>query len=580
MNQSKICLLFLLVGVGPALGLDTPKTGPQSPLPLNQPPSLNAPPALNPVPVTTPPPALTAPPAPDSGPSINAPAAVPTPPAVNPANILTPHEAINPATGLPPPSEIKSSKTPKPTPTIKPIPTVKAAAVLNSTPVNSSTPTIKPSPVNDTNSAFTPPQGDSKPEIDSESSALNSAPLDNSHPTLNSTPRETVAAPKKVGEEGETAEPDESPMGRKITNYSRLAQLAAEKGNLELAESTYNKLLDLDVPDVEKKTALIQMAGVFEKNQIYSKAIAVYEKIVKLFPLDPKSPEILLKLGRIYRETGAYQMAISKFYSVLNTTLKIDRKDFESYKLLTQQAQFEIAETYFVADDYQQADKFFSLLKRLNLSREDKARVEFKSIYCHYILNDYPTVIISARKYIETYPETKEVPECRYVLASALRRMNRTQEATDEVLALLRNEKPKEKSDPKNWVYWQKKTGNQIANDLYQQTEFVKALTIYQALAKLDTAQEWQLPVVYQIGLCFERLRLLPRSLEAYHFITDECKKSQAAGGTLPNSIETLRQMAEWRSDQVAWLQSTDLQLQGLLGEKRKGPELSLPLPH
>ena len=580
MNQSKICLLFLLVGVGPALGLDTPKTGPQSPLPLNQPPSLNAPPALNPVPVTTPPPALNAPPAPDSGPSINAPAAVPTPPAVNPANILTPHEAINPATGLPPPSEIKSSKTPKPTPTIKPIPTVKAAAVLNSTPVNSSTPTIKPSPVNDTNSAFTPPQGDSKPEIDSESSALNSAPLDNSHPTLNSTPRETVAAPKKVGEEGETAEPDESPMGRKITNYSRLAQLAAEKGNLELAESTYNKLLDLDVPDVEKKTALIQMAGVFEKNQIYSKAIAVYEKIVKLFPLDPKSPEILLKLGRIYRETGAYQMAISKFYSVLNTTLKIDRKDFESYKLLTQQAQFEIAETYFVADDYQQADKFFSLLKRLNLSREDKARVEFKSIYCHYILNDYPTVIISARKYIETYPETKEVPECRYVLASALRRMNRTQEATDEVLALLRNEKPKEKSDPKNWVYWQKKTGNQIANDLYQQTEFVKALTIYQALAKLDTAQEWQLPVVYQIGLCFERLRLLPRSLEAYHFITDECKKSQAAGGTLPNSIETLRQMAEWRSDQVAWLQSTDLQLQGLLGEKRKGPELSLPLPH
>lgn len=580
MNQSKICLLFLLVGVGTAFGLDTPKTGPQSPLPLNQPPALNAPPALNPVPVTTPPPALNAPPAPDSGPSINAPAAVPTPPAINPASILTPHEAVNPATGLPPPSEIKSVKTPKPTPTIKPIPTVKAAPVLNSTPVNSSTPTIKPSPVNNSDSGFTPPKGDSKPEIDPESSVLNSAPLDNAHPVLNSTPRETVAAPKKVGEEGETAEPDESPMGRKITNYSRLAQLAAEKGNLELAESTYNKLLDLDVPDVEKKTALIQMAGVFEKNQIYSKAIAVYEKIVKLFPLDPKSPEILLKLGRIYRETGAYQMAISKFYSVLNTTLKIDRKDFESYKLLTQQAQFEIAETYFVADDYQQADKFFSLLKRLNLSREDKARVEFKSIYCHYILNDYPTVIISARKYIETYPETKEVPECRYVLASALRRMNRTQEATDEVMALLRNEKPKEKADPKNWVYWQKKTGNQIANDLYQQTEFVKALTIYQALAKLDTAQEWQLPVVYQIGLCFERLRLLPRSLEAYHFITDECKKSQAAGGTLPNSIETLRQMAEWRSDQVAWLQTTDLQLQGLLGEKRKGPELSLPLPH
>jgi len=397
-------------------------------------------------------------------------------------------------------------------------------------------------------------------------------------PPLNSTPVDSVASPKKVGEETDSPEVEETPTKRKITNLSRLAQLAAEKGNLELAEETYNKLLDLDVPDIEKKTALEEMADIYDKKQIYSKAIAVYEKLIKLFPVDPKTPEIMLKLGLVYRETGAYQMAITKFYSVLNTTLKIDQHDFDTYKQLTQKAQFEIAETYYVSDDYQQADKFFSLLKRLNLSHDDKARAEFKSIYCHYLLNDYPVVIISARKYIENFPETKEVPECRYVLASALRRMNRTQEATDEVLALLRNEKPKEKADPKNWIYWQKKTGNQIANDLYQQTEFVKALAIYQALAKLDTAPEWQLPVVYQIGLCFERLRLLPRSLEAYNFILDECKKAQPDGTPLPNSVETLREMAQWRSDQVTWMQSTDLQLQSLLGEKKGAQDLPLPI--
>ena len=385
---------------------------------------------------------------------------------------------------------------------------------------------------------------------------------------------------KKIDETDLPEPPEDSPSAMKIANLARLAQLAGEKGNLELAESTYKKLLDLPASDEEKKTALWQMAGIFAKNHIYSKAIAVYEKVIKLFPIDPKTPEMMLNLGGVYRETGAYQMAITKFYSVLNTTLKIDQNDFENYKQLTQRAQFEIAETYFVSGDCQQADKFFSLLKRLNLNHDDKARAEFKSIYCHYLLNDYDSVIILARQFIKAFADTTYVPECRYVLATALRRVNRTQEATDEVMALLRNEKPKEKADPKNWAYWQKKTGNQIANDLYQQTEFVKALTIYQALAKLDTAPEWQLPVVYQIGLCFERLRLLNRSLEAYHFITEECKKSQTGGTQLPSSIETLRDMAEWRSDQVAWMQTTDLQLQGLLGEKAKDPGLPLPETH
>ena len=553
--------IYLLGTAVTALGVDpikTPTLPPakaQAPLPLNPPPAFNAPPALNPLPSTTPPPALPLPVV-DSAPVLNAPPGLNPPPAINPAVLQPPAGTINPATGLPPPVIINPITKLKPTPTINTAPAIAIPSPTQTRVPLNTTETYNPDP--------TPPK---KSVVD--------AP-----PPINSTPREAVASPKKVGEDTDSSDADESPIKRKIGSLSRLAQLAAEKGSLELAESSYNKLLDLDVPNEEKKVPLIQMAEVFEKNAIYSKAIAVYEKIVKLFPADPKSPEILLKLGRIYRETGAYQMAIVKFYSVLNTTLKIDRRDFENYKKLTQQAQFEIAETYFVADDYQQADKFFSLLKRLNLSTEDKAKAEFKSIYCHYILNDYPPVIIAARHYIETYPESKAVPECRYVLASALRRMNRTQEATDEVLALLRNEQPKEKSDPKDWAYWQKKTGNQIANDLYQQTEFVKALTIYQALAKLDTTPEWQLPVVYQIGLCFERLRLLPRSLEAYRFILDECKKTQANGGTISNSIDTLRQMAEWRSDQVEWMKKTDFELQGLLGEKGKSPDLTESAPH
>lgn len=359
---------------------------------------------------------------------------------------------------------------------------------------------------------------------------------------------------------------EEKKTSESISAFAKLALEAAGKGDLELAEKYYNKLLDLGAPDGDKKSALWQMAGVYEKKRVFSKAIAVYEKAIALFPFDPETPAMLLRLGLIYRETGAYQMAISKFYGVLNSTLKIDQHDLSDYKLLTQRAQFEIAETYYLANDYQQADKFYSLLKRLDLGHEDKAKAEYRSLYCRFLLNDNTNTINSAREFVRTFSDTKYVAECRYILAAALKRTNHPQEATDETLALLRAEKPMEKGDPENWIYWQKKTGNQIANDLYQQGDFVKALTIYQALAKLNNSPDWQLPVVYQIGLCFERLRLLPRSLEAYHFILDECKKQESTG--LSSSLATLRGMAQWRSDQVAWMQNTDVQLQSLLGSK------------
>lgn len=379
---------------------------------------------------------------------------------------------------------------------------------------------------------------------------------------------QSADTPQPDSENNSVGMPASPGMRETISSYLKLAMDASARGNPELAESFYNKLLDLDAPDEEKTPALWEMAGMYEKKHVFSKAIAVYEKIGALFPLDARTPEAMLKLGLLYRETGACQMAISKFYSVLNSALKINKQDLGGYKALTQQAQFEIADTYFLGGDYQQADKFFSMLKRLDLPYEDKARAEFKSTYCRFLLNDHAGAVVAARNFVRDFPDTKYVPECRYLLAAALKSMNRPQEATDEVLALLRAEKPKEKIDPENWTYWQKKTGNQLANDLYQQGEFIKALTIYQALAKLDNTPGWQLPVVYQLGLCFERLRLPPRAQEAYHFILDECKKMQTDGAPLPSDIETLRQMAQWHSDQVAWMQGADTQLQSLIHGK------------
>jgi tetratricopeptide (TPR) repeat protein len=352
-----------------------------------------------------------------------------------------------------------------------------------------------------------------------------------------------------------------------IDGYRRLAGDALARGNLELAENFYQHLLSIEAPDAIKVPALYQMADLYEKNRAFAQTITVLEAIREIAPGDTKMPELLLRLGGLYREAGAYQTAISRYYSVLNSALKISEPTMQRYKDWTQQAQFEIAETYFASGDYAQANKFFTLLGKVELAPLDKARALFRSAYCLYLLDNKAGAEESARRFLQDYSETKYAPECRYLFARTLKSLNRPQEALDEVLALLRAEKSGAEKDPKAWTYWQEKAGNQIANDFYLQGDFARAITIYQALARLNNSPDWLWPVIYQMGLCFERLQLPARAQEAYVFITDESKKRKI-GST--DALNQLVKMAAWRSGQLDWRKETEGRLQTLLG----GPNL------
>ncbi|MGH7938275.1 MAG: hypothetical protein ACRD5Z_20130, partial [Bryobacteraceae bacterium] len=73
---------------------------------------------------------------------------------------------------------------------------------------------------------------------------------------------------------------------------------------------------------------------------------------------------------------------------------------------------------------------------------------------------------------------------------------------------------------------------------------------------------------IYQMGLCFEELKLPDRAKEAYKFITDESKKGK--NSTPSESLTQVVKMATWRNGQLAWQQQTEERLQELLG----GPDL------
>ena len=373
---------------------------------------------------------------------------------------------------------------------------------------------------------------------------------------------ENVAAPNEAG----TAAPkiaSAAPLQSEVDGYLRLAGEAVGRGNLEVAETFYQHLLSLEGPKAVKESALLQMADLYEKQHEVAKAITVLEAICELPPDDQQMPEFLLRLGDLYRDSGVYQTAVSRYYSVLNSTLKSSQRGLARSKDWTQQAQFRIAETYFATGDYSQANKLFTQVSKLDLSKEDKARALFRSTYCLYLLDDKSGAESSARLFLRDFADTKFAPECRYLLARTLQLLNRPQEAMDEVLSLLRTEKATAEKDPKTWAYWQEKAGNQIANDFYLRGDFERAVNVCQTLAKLSNSPDWLWPVIYQMGLCFERLQLPARALEAYAFISDEAKKHP---GGLTEALDQIVKMAAWRTDEVGWKTKTEGRLQALLG--------------
>ncbi len=363
-------------------------------------------------------------------------------------------------------------------------------------------------------------------------------------------PQFSIHPPNEV----KAATPDE------IASLLRIGQAKIELGDYTSSELAFRQVLAEKATPEQDHIALMGLARTYRKKTEFTKAAAVYETLIKQSPDDPLLPVVYLELGRTLRALGAYKPAIARFYNVINTTLKLPEDNTDNYRQLARTAQFEIAETYFQAGDYEQANRFFSRLKLLDLTPDDRARAHFKSVYAITLAGDHEKAVSGFRAFLDQNPNDENVPEARYLLATSLRQLGRYNESLAVALELLRAEKKFVQADPKRWTYWQRKTGNQLANQFYEQGDFGSALVIYQNLANLSPEPSWRLPVVYQIGLCSERLRMFDRARECYQSIVDNAKSSTGDGPHHQEMVD-LYEMADWRLKHLNWEQTTDHQL-------------------
>lgn len=326
-------------------------------------------------------------------------------------------------------------------------------------------------------------------------------------------------------------------------------QQRAQK-NLPLAKRNFVALLQGRAPDPLKRAALLELATLAQEENELVKAQQLYAQYLRRWPDDPSVPEVYLRQGLLFRQMGAPVMALAKFYAVMSSALTLKTGNVDYYQKLVLHAQAEIAETYYLQANYKEAAQFYRRLLKLEAPHLNRASVQLKLLRCLAAVGQHAETIAEAQDYLTRYPQADGQAEVRFLLAQALKQSGRKAEALKQVLLLLETQLATAQDPPATWSYWQRRTGNEIGNQLYEEGDYINALTVYGALAALDSSPAWQLPVWYQMGLIYERLQQPQKAAEFYAQILARRNEVQSAANP---SLGTVLDMARWRKELLDW---------------------------
>ncbi|HEY5234494.1 MAG TPA: tetratricopeptide repeat protein [Verrucomicrobiae bacterium] len=318
----------------------------------------------------------------------------------------------------------------------------------------------------------------------------------------------------------------------------------------EKAEPILVGLLAENVPDSIQKSALLELGATVREENDLPRAQTIYSQFLNRWPNDVKVPEILLRQGEIFREMGLNDMALGKFYSVMTSALALKNDQLAYYQSLVLQTQVEIAGTHYLMGRFADAADFYSRLLQKTDPALNRPQMQFRLIRSLAIIGRNDEAVGQAQDFLSRYADADEEPEVRYYLAEALKALGRNNEALQQVLLCLQEQKVKTKNDPEVWAYWQQRVGNEIANQLYREGDYVRALEVYINLAQLDSSPAWQVPVDYQMGMTYEKLLQPQKAIDTYNQIL--ARETEVGTNATPG-LKAVFDMARWRAGFIGW---------------------------
>lgn len=331
--------------------------------------------------------------------------------------------------------------------------------------------------------------------------------------------------------------------------------------NTPFAVSLLVSVLQAQVPDELKRTALLELALVAQQENQFARAQQIFAQYIARYPEDPGVPEVLLRQGLLFRQMGANNLALSKFYGVMTSALNLKLDRLAYYQRLVLQAQAEIADTYYLEGEFKDAADLFGRLLRQEAVDLNKPQIHFKLLRCLAQLDRHSDLIARGEEFLRLYPQSAEMSEVRFLLATSLKKAGRNTDALKQVFLLMQSQHSGAEEDPEAWRYWQRRTGNEIANQLYREGDHVNALVIYLNLVELDIAASWQLPILYQVGLVYERLGQPQKATETYAGILSREKE---IGDNAGAGLKAVVEMARWRKGYLGWYTQAELSQQAV----------------
>ena len=365
-------------------------------------------------------------------------------------------------------------------------------------------------------------------------------PITEPIPALAGTNQPTPEIPKDV----QPQVVDELKRQLEVARALRASRKAAE------AQPRLVELLGEKSPDFIKKAALLELAAAAQDGNDLPRAQQIYGQYMQRWMDDQYVPEILLRQGHLFRRMGLNNLALAKFYAVMTSALVLRHDQFDYYSRLVIQAQTEIAETHYLLEKYPEAAEYLTRLLKQESPLINRLDAQFKLVRCLANTGKHDEAIGQAQDFLARYPQAKEQPEVRFHLALSLKQVGRNNEALTQVLALLREQSSKAKAQPEVWAYWQQRTGNLIANQLYREGDYTRALDIYLSLVQLDRSPGWQLPVWYQVGMTYEKLWQPQKAVETYNQIV---ARESVVPATAAPGLRAVVDMARWRAGFVRW---------------------------
>lgn len=355
------------------------------------------------------------------------------------------------------------------------------------------------------------------------------------------------------------------------------AQEARRGKNYTEAEALFVSVLESNPPPELNRTALLELALTAQEQHQLPRAQEIYTRYVLAFPQDPSIAEVLLRQGLIYREMGATGLAIGKFYDVLSSARSMDLERLDYFEKVVLHAKSEIADTYYLQGDYEQAVRDLRKLLKSDHAALHRQHVHFKLAQSLFALERHAEAVAEIQRYLELFPDGQDLAEARFLQASAYKKMGRNRESMESVIALLQAKSKPSGDNEDNWTYWRQRTGNEIGNLLYQEGDFINALEVYKTLATLNDAPTWKVPVLYQIGLVYERLEQAEKAAQTYDAIL-EAGAAKPEGEPSP-ALTAVYEMARWRKDHLAWQVKAEKMKERLRGATPGLPVREAPNP-